>query len=91
MANSSSAGSPFGPADGVMKGETVGLTRIFNGVDGGSLVANSGASAASTPAVIGSVAPPNGMEVTSWFKMPHSVIEPSSWLKAEAEMVRPRP
>ena len=70
---------------------TVGLTRIFSGVDGGSLVANSGARAASTPAVIGSVVPPNGIWLTSWLRMPHSVIEPSSWLKAEAEMVRPRP
>ena len=85
------AGSPLGPGSGVMKGATVGVTRIVMGVSAPRVAASSGARSARVPAVSGISVPPRGKVVTSWFMIPHSVIEPSSWLKAEAEMVRPMP
>ena len=34
---------------------------------------------------------PSEISVTVWLRMPHSVIDPSSWLNAAPPMTRPRP
>ncbi len=73
-------------------GATVGCSSTRSGVPAGRRVPNSGTRAASSEDVIGSGAPPpSANSVIDWLRIPHSVIVPSSWLNADAEMTRPNP
>jgi hypothetical protein len=60
-------------------------------VPGGNAEAKAGMSPARIDELIGSMLPPKSISVMVWFNNPQVVITPRSWLKAEAEITRPRP
>lgn len=89
-ASFSSEDSPLGPAPPVRNGATFGVTRIFIGVLAGR-VENCGTNPASSVEVTGSGVPARSSSVMSWFRRPHSVIAPRSWLNVDDEMTIPSP
>ena len=81
--------SPLGPGFPVRTGAVEGRSRAISGRAGLNPL-NSGSSAASRPAVSGSVWPRNSNSAMSVWSSPHSTCAFRSWLKAEVEIAMPR-